>query len=279
MAAFWAVNFSVVKYALEPLPPFAFNALRYPLAAVTVYLLLRRRGPIPLPRRADLGKIVTLGVIGNVLYQVLFILGMDRTRAGNASLLLAGAPIWTALLATAAGHERLTAATWAGIAATVVGMGMVVAGGPEGLNPRSATFVGDVVLIASSVAWAIYTVAARGPIARYGSMAVTAWTLWIGTGFLVLIGVPDLVSLDRSGVGAGALAAVAYSGVFSIAAAYLLWYNGVRVLGSTRTATYGNVVPVLALAVAWLWLGEVPTLLQLGGAVVIIGGISLARQR
>jgi drug/metabolite transporter (DMT)-like permease len=70
-----------------------------------------------------------------------------------------------------------------------------------------------------------------------------------------------------------------FSGAFSLALAYILWYYGIRHLGSSRTAVYSNTVPVVALLVAWLTLGEVPTLVQVAGTVMIIGGIGLARLR
>ena len=63
----------------------------------------------------------------------------------------------------------------------------------------------------------------------------------------------------------------------SIALAYILWYYGIRHLGSSRTAVYSNTVPVVALLVAWLTLGEVPTGVQVAGTVMILGGIGLAR--
>lgn len=278
MAAIWAVNFSVVKLALDPVSPLAFNALRFPLAAIALYAILRRRGPIPRPRREDVLRIVVLGIVGNVLYQLLFIFGLDLTRAGNASLLLAATPVWTAILSAGFGHEKLSGGVWLGVLATVAGMALVVLGGGGGVGISAATFRGDLLMMTASVGWATYTVAARGPIARYGTMAVTGWTLWVGTALLVLLGLPDLVAQDWSRVGPGVVAALVYSGVLSIAVAYLFWYRGVRVLGSTRTATFSNVVPVLALVVAWVWLGEVPTLLQVAGAAVIIGGVRLTRR-
>ncbi|MGH7444818.1 MAG: EamA family transporter, partial [Longimicrobiales bacterium] len=59
--------------------------------------------------------------------------------------------------------------------------------------------------------------------------------------------------------------------------AYMIWYNGVRVIGNTRTAAYSNVVPVVALAIAWVWLGEVPGTGELLGSGIIIGGVTLAQ--
>jgi drug/metabolite transporter (DMT)-like permease len=65
--------------------------------------------------------------------------------------------------------------------------------------------------------------------------------------------------------------------VLSIGVAYIIWYYGVEKLGNTRTSTYSNVVPVVALAVAWIWLGEVPTTPQLVGTVVILSGVTVAQ--
>ena len=279
MVVLWAVNFSVVKVALQHVEPLTFNALRFPLASLALWLLLRRRGPIRRPAPGDGAKIVALGLLGNVAYQLLFILGLDLTRAGNASLLLASTPIWTALLARVFTGERHPATVWIGVLATLLGMGLVVVGSGGAVGVDGSTLRGDLMLAVGALAWAGYTVAGKGPVARNGALVVTGWTLWVGTAVLVLLGLPGLLRQDWSGLGVGFWAAVVFSGVGSIALAYILWYTGVRVLGGTRTAAHSNLVPVVALAVAWAWLGEVPGPLQLLGAAVIIAGVSLARRR
>jgi len=278
MSGIWAVNFSVVKGALAVLSPLGFNALRFVVASGVVWLVLRRRGRIPLPCREDVGRILALGVIGNVVYQLLFIYGIDRTRAGNAALLLAGTPILTAFLSAAGGHERIPRRVWAGAAATVAGMALVIVGGGDGIRLGLRTFSGDLILLGASAAWAVYTVGSRAPIVRYGSISVTAWTLWIGTAGLVALGAGDLLRADWGAIGIAAWAAVGFSGAFGIGVAYLLWYHGVRRIGNTRTAVYSNLTPVLALGVAWALLAEVPTAGQIAGAGVIIAGITLAQR-
>ncbi|HLU25666.1 MAG TPA: DMT family transporter [Longimicrobiales bacterium] len=276
MVVIWAVNFSIIKVVLDDLTPLALNALRFPVASVVVWAALRWRGPLPLPERRDVPRILLLGLVGNVVYQMFFIFGADRTRAGNASLLLAITPILVAVGSAAIGHERLQPRVWLGVLATIAGIALVVAGGSQvGLGQE--TLAGDLILIVASVAWSIYTIGSRPMVERYGSIPVTAWTLWSGTIVLFLAGIPDLLSLRWSEVPGTTWLGVVYAGGLAIGLAYIIWNQGIRVIGSTRTATYSNLVPVLALVVAWFMLGEVPSLWQAVGAAVIIGGVSLAR--
>lgn len=275
----WGVNFPAIKAGLAEIPPFAFNALRFPLASLLLYLFLRRDGPLALPERADRGKVIALSVLAHVIYQIFFITGMERTTAGNASLLLAGTPMITALLSAFAGHERVGLRRWVGVLAAVAGMAIVVLAGPAAVRFGGASVAGDLIMIGASFAWSVYTVSARNLVGKYGALRITAWTQWLGTIGLIVIGLPSLGTLDWSAVSAGAWLSVLYAGCLGIGTAYMLWNYGVRHLGNTRTASQMNLVPVVALGVAWLWLGEVPTIGQLVGAVVIIGGVSLTRRR
>lgn len=276
MVLIWGINFPIAKAALGEMSPLAFNALRFPLAAVVVFLALRLGRGVSLPAPADRWRVLGLGILANVVYQNFFIFGLAHTRAGTASLLLAATPILTALLSAAVGHERVGTRTWAGVIATFVGIALVVLLGGNTTGGRS-TVVGDLLMLGASLAWAVYTVSSRNLIARYGSVLFTAWTLWIGTIGLCLLGARDVAALDVGNVSRAAWFGVVYAGALSIGVAYLIWSYGVSQIGNTRTATYTNLVPVVALLAAWLQLAEVPTHGQVLGAAVILGGITLAQ--
>ncbi len=273
----WGINFSVIKVSLAEIPPLAFNALRFPLACALLAVLLRLRGPLPWPAKGDLARLIVLGLLGNVAYQFFFIFGINATRAGNASLILATTPVWTTALSTLRGHESPQPAVWGGVLGTVGGMALVVLGGDSALGVEGTTLKGDLLLVGASVTWSVYTVGANNFVRTYGSLPVTAWTLWVGTAGLVLAGLPSLLDTPAREISPLALGGVVYAGALAIGVAYALWYRGVQRLGNTRTAAYSNLVPLVALLVAWVWLGEVPTLLQMSGAAVIIASVSLAR--
>lgn len=278
MVLIWGVNFPIAKAALSEMSPLAFNALRFPLAALVVVAALSRRGRFVWPEPGDRLRVFALGVLGNVFYQQFFIFGLALTRAGTASLLLAATPIMTALLSAGLGHEHVGKRTWVGVIATFVGIALVVLFGGAA-SEDGASLLGDLLMIGASLSWAVYTVGSRRFIERYGSVQFTAWTLWTGAIGLCLIGLPAVLRTDLHAISASAWFGVVYAGALSIGVAYLIWYYGVRRIGNTRTAAYSNLVPVVALIAAWLQLGEIPTAGQLLGAGIILAGLTLAQVR
>jgi drug/metabolite transporter (DMT)-like permease len=275
MVFVWGVNFAVVKHALATFHPLAFNALRFSLASVLVFLVLRARGELGLPDRKDVPRIVALGLLGNVLYQMCFILGLDRSRAGHAAVILALTPIMTAFLSMLTGHERPGPRTWGGASLSIAGIALV-SGAAIRLEGREA-LIGDGILVMACVAWAFYTVGARPIVRRYGSVRTTAWTLWIGAVGLIVLGAPGLMGQDWAALDARAWGGLVFSATFAIGLAYLIWYRGVERIGNTRTAIFSNLTPVVALMASAVLLKEAPSALSLVGAALTLGGVMIVR--
>ena len=273
-AVIWGMNFPVVKAVLSEMEPLAFNALRFPWAALAVWVLLRAQGRRLIPARKDWRTVIALGCVGHIVFQVCFIYGLDLTRTGNAALLLSTVPVWVLLLSAAVGRERFSLSILFGALATLAGMAVLVTGGSHEIGGARA---GDLLVLGAALCWSVYTVFGRRMTKRRGALEMTAWTLWAAVPVIVLMGIPDLLRTDWARVSAGAWLGVVYAGVFAIALGYLLWYRGVRAIGQSRTSVYQNLVPVIALAGAWLWLEEMPTRQQLIGAAVILAGVLVAR--
>lgn len=277
LAVIWGVNFSVVKAGLVELHPLVFNALRFPLAAAVLWALVRAGGAVPLPDRDDWAAVLRLALVGHVLYQLLFIYGLDHTLAGNSAIILASAPAWTAVFASLAGSTSVDRSVWAGVGVTFLGVALVVAGGARDVGFGGGTLAGDLITLAAAVGWAAYTVMGRPLIARYGALPVTAWGLWIATPLLVVAGLPALAGSSLADVSAFGWGTVAYSGILAIGVAYAIWYRSVGHIGPERTAIYANLVPLVALAAAWAWRGQPPTTAQLVGAAAVLGGVLYTR--
>ena len=276
MALIWGSNFTVIKYSLEDLQPLSFNALRFTLASMIMLLIaLVRRDRFKLAP-GDGRRLFLLGLLGNTCYQSLFITGMAHTRAGNAALILATTPLFTAILGRIRKYEYFTGRGIAGLLLAFAGIVLIVVSG-RGEVSLGETVLGDSLLLASTLCWSLYTVGSKRLMDTYGAMKATTIMMTSGTPLLLLICAPSLLSQDWLRVRPVAWAGLAYSGLFAIALAYLIWSYGVRKIGSTRTAIYSNITPIVALLVAWPALGESPTPGQLAGAIVIFAGIYLVR--
>lgn len=275
MAVIWGINFVVVKYATGIFNPVAFTGLRVGTAAAFLLLVALARGGIALPRR-DVVRLLFLGVIGNGLYQLFFVHGVARTRAGNAALIVGAAPAFIALVARARGLERVRRMTLAGIALSVIGVGLVIVGSASSSSGQT-TLLGSVLVFMGVLSWTVYTILLQPYTKRIDVIQLSAVTMVGGAVPLLAASMPSLVATDWAKVGAGGWLALLYSSVISMGVAYFFWYRGLRVLGPTRTAVYSNLQPIIALLVAWAFLGENPTIFQGVGAATIIAGVFLTR--
>lgn len=276
MTLIWGSNFTAIKYSLEDMLPLSFNALRFTIAsAVMLMVAFFSQGGVKIAP-GDRAKLFGLGLLGNTFYQSMFITGMAHTKAANAALILATTPMFTAILGRIRKHEYFTSRGVAGLLLAFVGIVLIVVSG-HGEVSLGETVLGDSLLLASTMCWSLYTVGSKQLVHKYGSMKATTIMMTSGTPLLLMVCAPSLMRQDWSRIRPIAWAGLIYSGLFAIALAYLIWSYGVRKIGSTRTAIYSNITPIVALIVAWLALGERPNAGQLVGAAVIFAGIYLVR--
>lgn len=278
-AAVWGINVVVVKIALQSFDPIVFNSLRFGLASILSWALLMITEPKSRPRREDLFTLGYLGILGHTLYQVLFIYGISFTTAGNTSLLLATMPVWVAMFSVLMAMDTVRITTWLGLACSVIGILLVVLGSGKALGFARETLRGDLMIIAGTLLYAIYTIRSKPLLAHYTPLQVSTYTMTSGTLVLALVAAPTLVKTNLAIVPAAAWGALLFSGVFAIVVGYYIWNSGVKILGPARTAIYSNLSPVVAMLAGWAFLSEILTLRQFAGAAFIVLGLLVARMQ
>ena len=276
MALIWGINYSVVKHGIRNLAPYTFNGIRLAIAAVVLAVIAMAVRGAKAPSRADVWRLIGLGLIGNGLYQLLFIEGMARTRAGIAALVIAGGPAWIALISRMLGLERLSSRGWFGIGLQLLGVACVVAS-TASLETSREAMLGAALIMGGGIMWAIFSVLLQPFTLRVHPFHLSAITMASGALMLVLVAMPGLVRLDWGTITRGEWGAILYAGLGALVISYLLFYRGVRILGPTRTAMYGNLQPAIALVVAWVALSEQPTAWQITGAALIMAGLLVSR--
>lgn len=278
-AAVWGVNVVVVKIALQSFDPIVFNSLRFALAAILSWALLLITEPGARPRREDLFTLGYLGILGHALYQVLFIYGISFTTAGNTSLLLATMPVWVAIFSVLMAIDTVRMTTWVGLACSIIGILLVVLGSGKALGFARETLQGDLMIIAGTLLYAVFTIRSKPLLAHYTPLQVSTYTMTSGTLVLALVATPTLAKSNLAIVPLAAWGALLFSGVFAIVMGYYIWNSGVKILGPARTAIYSNLSPVVAMLAGWAFLAEVLTLRQFSGAAFIIIGLMVARMK
>jgi drug/metabolite transporter (DMT)-like permease len=286
MTIIWGSNFSVIKSAFGELDPHAFNALRMIVASIAFLVVMgvARRlsagtgGSAFYSRAAVTGRewvqLAVLGFIGHVLYQFCFIGGLARTSVANSSLMLAVTPVLIAIVSAALGHERIGRQHWLGAAVSTAGIYLVVG---RGLAPGASGLTGDLLMFGAVCCWAIFTLGARPLMARHSPVGVTGLSMALGTLIYVPMVWHQVRAADWAHVSAWTLGLTVYSALFALCIAYTIWYVAVRQIGSARTAAYSNLIPVVAMGSAVLFLGEPLELRKVLGAAAVLVGVAVTR--
>lgn len=277
VALIWALNFTVVKSALTEIDPLSFNGLRFIFAAAVVWAVLFYRGQLFTIPKKDWLPLLGMGILGNLIYQGLFIVGIDYTYAANAAVMLGTIPIWVALFSHFFKLEQMTVLKTVGVLFAFGGIVFIVTGGNEPFSIASNTFLGDLIIIIAAVVWGGYTILSKPFLDRYTPIQFSTIMATIGAVILFLIGLPNILELNWTAISLAAYGGVVYSGLLSIGVAYVIWNYGLKTVGAVHTATYQNLVPVLGLLFGVILLNEQLSLLQYGGAILVIAGIILAR--
>lgn len=268
----WASAFAGIRVGLISYTPGELALLRFSVASIAllIYGLIAK---IPLPKKQDLGAIAFIGLTGITGYHLLLNYGEKTVTAGVASLLVNTAPIFTALLAIAFLKEKLILLQWIGIAISFTGASLIAIGQKNGLQFEP----GALLILLSALCMSVFVIAQKPLLKKYGAIALTAYATWFGTLFLLPF-LPGLL-LALPTVPIEATIAGIYLGIFPTAIGYVTWAYVLSQVPASRATTILYLVPVMAIAIAWILLKEIPTTLSLIGGAIVLSGVILVNSR
>lgn len=273
----WAINFPVIKIALGEFSPLAFNGIRLTFTSVALvfFLNLAKQG-FGVDRR-DLWKLIIMGIIGNTIYQLLFIHGIYLTTASSTAIIMAMTPALVALLSSLLKHEKLHWAAWLGIVLSFIGFYLVIAEQPGTFLFSWESLKGDMMIFFGNIVWAVYTVFSKPLLGRIPPLKWASLTLAVGTMFYLPFCIPAFVRQDFGQITFKAWSILVFSGLFALAFSYVAWYASVKRIGSSKTAIYGNVIPIMTVVFAYILIDEKISLWQALGTLIILSGVYLTR--
>jgi drug/metabolite transporter (DMT)-like permease len=265
---FWGSAFAGIRAGLHSYSPVHLALLRFLTGSAVlgiVAIVTRMR----MPRLRDLPIVFLLGLLGFAYYNIALNIGETSVASGPAAVLIQTLPIWTAIASVIFLKERLRTWGWIGIGVSFAGA--LVIGFSKGTGLSLSW--GAALILSASFSFCAYNIIQKGLLDRYRPVEITTWAMWAGT-ILLLPFAGGLVPAIRSAA-LGDTLAIVYLGVGPAALAYVTWAIVLSRLPASRASTILFIVPVVAFLIGWAWLGEAPTLLDVGGGILAMGGVAL----
>ncbi len=264
----WASAFAGIRLGLRGFGPGQLALLRFIIASASllIYALITR---LPMPKLRDLPMLFLMGFLGFTVYHVGLNAGEVAVPAGAASFIIASVPVFSTLLAVIFLRERLTIIGWTGAAISFLGVAVISMGTGTGLKFEPAALY----IVLAALGESAFFVLQKPLLSRYSGLQLTTYTIWTGTVFMMVY-LPGLISQIGRAPMASTLA-VAYLGIFPAAIGYVLWSFALSRADVSRVTSTLNLSPILSLAIAFVVLGEVPTLISVIGGIITVGGVIL----
>ncbi len=264
--ALWGASFLFGKLAFRHMEVLHVVLLRCLIGGLVLLPFALKHKP---PRIRDLPMIFFIGLLlvpGTLMLQFL---GLERTTASSASLIIGGIPPLLALASHVFLRQRLDWLGWLAVIMSTLGVLCIV-----GFPGRGTDLLGDLLVFLSLLSVITWILLMRGLVSRYGALATTAYVLLAGTLLLSPIvlamhGLPDLIAP------LSAWGAVLALGFGSTALTYTLWNWGMKQAQVASAGVFTNIEPLVGAALGILILGEEPGLLLVLGGVLILSAAVL----
>lgn len=275
---FWGLSFVATKAALQEISPVTLIFTRFALGVLLLIAIVSARRKRLTPPRDTWTGLAWMGFVGVFVHQMLQAHALTLTSAVNTGWLIGLIPIWSAVLSALLLKERFGAAKIVGLAVGFLGAALVVTQGrleSVGLVPATR---GDLLVLASTVNWAVYTVLGRSVLHRLDPLVATVGSMflgWVMLGpfFVLGTGWQEFPRLTVTGWGAVLFLGIACSGL-----GYLLWYSALARLEASRVASFLYLEPLVTVIGAALLLDEPVRPVTVIGGLLLLGGVLLVQR-
>lgn len=271
--ALWGGTWIAGRVLAQSISPMPAAFLRFLLASIVLTMMSwRAGGKMPRLERKQILPVGFLGLTGVFTYSYFFFTGLQTIPAGRAALIVASIPVCISVISAIFFKEKFGVVRILGALTSLVGVSVVIADG----NPLSllsgGVSHGDFMILGCVASWTAYTLGGRSVMKTISPLTAVTWSSIIGTALLFPAALSSGLIEDIARARVVDWGCIVYLGVLATALAYFWYYQAITVIGASRSGIFINTVPVFAVVMGFLILGEPihPTLL-LGGGMVVTG--------
>jgi len=277
-ALFWGGTFIAGRILAGDTPPFTAAFLRFCFAlAILGPILARRRDLWPKGWR-NLALAALLGATGVFGYNALFFWGLKSVDAGRAALIVACNPVAISVFSALFFGERLRRPAAAGVAVCLAGAAVVISRGNPAALFAGAVGPGEAAILGCVACWTSYTLIGKRAMESMSPLAAVTCACALGAAFLLLPALGEGMTGMLPGLSPRQWLALAYLGACGTAMGFIWYYQGIAAIGPARSGVFINLVPVSAVAMGGLILGEKTDLSLAAGAALVLGGVWLTNR-
>jgi drug/metabolite transporter (DMT)-like permease len=278
LAGIWGSSFLLIAVALEAFSPIQIVLGRLVAGASVLALIVGVRR-LPLPRSmVTWGHLAVMGVVANIIPFFLFGWGQERITSGLAGVLNGSTPLFTLVFAIAAlPEERLRTMRAVGLLLGFAGVVIVV--GPWDGNPLTSSLPGQLACLGAAACYGVAFVYARRFLAPLRHPTVVLAAGQLGMAALLLAVASPVVARQPVAASWLAIGALLLLGAVGTGLAYLLYYRLITDSGATTASMVAYLIPIVAVVLGVIVLGEPVGWNLYAGAAVVILGVAVAEGR
>jgi drug/metabolite transporter (DMT)-like permease len=277
LALIWGSSFLWIKLADRGFAPVEVTFARLALGAAALFPVVAARREA-LPRSAALwARIALAALFANAIPYLLFAVAEQSVDSSTAGIINATTPLWTVTLAVAVRHQKsVTARQCAGLVVGFAGTLLIFSPWHSASSIASA---GGLECLAASISYAISFVYMDRFLARRGMSPTTLSACQLLAAAVLLAVALPLSGAPAPQVSAASLASLVILGVLGTGVAYVLNYQIITSEGATVAATVTYLLPVVAIVLGVVVLGETVTISVLTGIALVLAGVALTRRQ
>jgi len=278
-ATVWGASFIATKVALKDISPITIVWMRFAMGVIILGLAVVLRKQFSLPNKNEWGYFSLLGFLGITFHQWLQSNGLKTSEAGTTAWIVATTPVFMALLGWLILKEPLNSIKTFGIVLAFVGVLLVVSDGNlASISIGKFGAPGDILILISSVNWAIFSALSRRGLKTYSASLMIFYVMLLGWLFSSVLFVGGGNYIEVEALSVNGWLGVTFLGVFCSGLAYIAWYDALQALSTVETGVFLYIEPLIAMVVAFFILGEPITVASLIGGGVILFGVWLVNK-
>jgi drug/metabolite transporter (DMT)-like permease len=279
-AFFWGGTFVAGRAIATDVGPLSIAFLRFALASILLLILTwRAEKRLPLPSRDQIIPLVLLGLIGVFAYNALFFNALRLIHAGRAAVIIALNPVFISLLAAYFFKDRLSLIKGIGILLSVTGAVIVISRGELGQLLGGGIGWGEILTLGCMASWVAYSLIGKAILKGMSPLVSVTYSSVIGTVALLLPACAEGMPGHVMEYSIADWLSISYLGIFGTVLGFVWYYEGIKKIGPTRAGQFINFVPVSAIVLAFLILGEPISWSLMIGGLFVISGVYLTNMR